>query len=131
MKPAPGARARILIIEDTPLNMELTADILETAGYAVLQAATAEAGLVVARAERPDLILLDIRLPGMDGHGAVRELKTDPATRRIPVLALTAQAMKGDDESARASGFDGYIAKPIDTRTFVDTVAAFLNGDSA
>ena len=117
---------RILIVEDTPLNLELASDILEAAGFTVLQATSAEAGLELARQDRPDLILMDIRLPGMDGHAAVRELRDDPATRRIPVVALTAQAMKGDGDAALAAGFDGYLTKPIDTRTFARSVEQFL-----
>lgn len=120
------AGAKILVIEDQALNLELVTDLLEAAAYTVRQARSAEEGLRLAREEPPDLILMDIRLPGMDGHAAVRLLKQDPRTRRIPTVALTAQAMKGDDEQARVAGFDGYITKPIDTRSFADTVARFL-----
>lgn len=120
------AGATILVIEDQPLNLELVTDLLEAAAHTVRQARSAEEGLRQAREDPPDLILMDIRLPGMDGHAAVRVLKDDPRTRHIPAVALTAQAMKGDDEQARAAGFDGYITKPIDTRTFAQTVARFL-----
>ena len=120
------AAAKILVVEDNPLNMELVTGLLEAAGYAVRQAFSAEDGLLLAQQERPDLILMDIRLPGMDGHAAVQVLKQDPRTRNIPTLALTAQAMKGDDEVALQAGFDGYITKPIDTRTFPQTVARLL-----
>lgn len=117
----------ILIVEDNPMNMELATDLLEAVGYTVRQAFSAEEGIRLARAESPDLILMDIRLPGMDGHAAVHQLKRDPSTARIPTVALTAQAMKGDEEAAVAAGFDGYIAKPIDTRTFGQVVARLLD----
>jgi two-component system cell cycle response regulator DivK len=119
---------RILVVEDNPMNLELVTEVLEAAGYAVVPARTAEEGLRLARAERPDLILLDLRLPGMDGFAAVRALKRDPETVGIPAVALTAQAMKGDEETARLAGFDGYVTKPIDTRAFPQTVARLLAG---
>ena len=118
--------AKILIIEDNPPNLELAADLLQAAGHTVVQATSAEEGLRLARAERPDLILMDVRLPGMDGLDAVRVLKRDQGTRHIPTVALTAQAMKGDEEAARAAGFDAYVTKPIDTRTFPRTLARLL-----
>ena len=120
--------ARILIIEDNPLNLELATELLQSSGYAVLQARSAEEGIRLAREERPDLILLDVRLPGMDGLAAVKLLKRDPDTRRIPAVAMTAQAMRGDEEAARAAGFDAYVTKPIDTRAFPHTVARLLAG---
>ena len=119
-------QATILVIEDNPLNLELATELLQVSGYAVLQARTAEAGLRLAREERPDLILLDVRLPGMDGYAAVRALKRDAATKEIPTVAMTAQAMKGDEAAARAAGFDAYVTKPIDTRGFPQTVARLL-----
>ncbi|HKQ37274.1 MAG TPA: response regulator [Verrucomicrobiae bacterium] len=117
---------KILIIEDNPLNMELAADLLTVAGYEVLQAATAEKGIQLARSLLPDLILMDTSLPGMDGLQAIRILKSDGATEHIPVISLTANAMKGDEETARAAGALAYVTKPIDTRTFVKNVSAFL-----
>ncbi|MGH7426994.1 MAG: response regulator, partial [Candidatus Methylomirabilaceae bacterium] len=96
------------------------------AGHTVLQAHTAEEGLRLARTETPDLILLDVRLPGMDGLAAVRILKRDPATRHIPAVAMTAQAMIGDEAAARAAGFDAYVTKPIDTRAFPEMVARLM-----
>jgi CheY-like chemotaxis protein len=110
---------RILVIEDNPANMQLATDLLEAVGYVVLQASTAEAGLDLARREAPDLILMDIGLPGMDGLEATAILKGDPATAGIPVVAATAHAMIGDEEKAFAAGCDGYITKPIDTQAFV------------
>jgi CheY-like chemotaxis protein len=118
--------ARILVVEDNKLNMELVTDLLETAGHDVCRAFSAEIGLRMAATESPDLILMDIRLPGMDGLSAVRALKGDPATRRIPTVALTAQAMKGDALTALAAGFDGYLTKPIDTRAFFGEISRLL-----
>lgn len=118
--------ATILVVEDNALNLELVTDLLEAAGHLVRTAGTAEDGIRSATMAPPDLILMDIRLPGMDGHAAVAILKADPATRSVPMVALTAQAMKGDDEVAIAAGFDGYLAKPIDTRSFSAAIDRFL-----
>ena len=104
---------RVLIIEDNPANMTLAAFLLESAGHAVIRATDAEAGLLLAREQQPDLILMDIQLPGMDGLEATAVLKGSHATRAIPVIALTALAMKGDEERIRAAGCDGYVAKPL------------------
>lgn len=117
---------RILVVEDNALNLELASELLTGAGHTVFQARTAEEGLRLARTEALDLILLDVRLPGMDGLAAVRVLKRDAATRHIPAVAMTAQAMKGDEEAARAAGFDAYVTKPIDTRAFPQIVARLL-----
>lgn len=103
---------KILVIEDNPSNMKLAALVAGNAGHAVLRADNAPDGLALARAERPDLILMDIQLPGMDGLAATRALKADPATADIPVIALTSYAMKGDAEKIRAAGCDDYLAKP-------------------
>lgn len=116
----------VLVVEDNPANMTLAVFLLGSAGHAVLSAVTAEAGLTLARAEQPDLILMDIQLPGMDGLQATMQLKGDPATRAIPVIALTALAMKGDEERIRAAGCDGYIAKPIRYREFLTAIASQL-----
>jgi two-component system, cell cycle response regulator DivK len=118
--------ARILIVEDNPDNMFLTEMLLQSAGHTVLNAIDAEAGLTLARDERPDLILMDVQLPGMDGLEATALLKRDDATRAIPVVALTALAMKGDEERIRAAGCDGYIAKPMGIQEFLTTIAAQL-----
>lgn len=117
---------RILIIEDTPLNLQLIADLLERAGHVVLTATDATEGIAVARSERPDLILMDIGLPGMDGLEAARRLKADPLTKRIPVVVLSAHALPADERRARAAGCDGYITKPIDTRSFQVRIKTFL-----
>ena len=106
--------------------MTLATFLLKSAGYGVLSAVDAEAGLALARTEQPDLVLMDIQLPGMDGLQATAVLKGDPATRDIPVIALTALAMKGDEERIRAAGCDGYIAKPLAYREFLATIAARL-----
>jgi two-component system cell cycle response regulator DivK len=118
--------ATVLVVEDNPANMTLATFLLKSAGYAVLSATDAEAGLALARREQPDLVLMDIQLPGMDGLEACAILKKDLATRDIPVIALTALAMKGDEERIRAAGCDGYIAKPLAYREFLATIAARL-----
>jgi len=105
--------ARILIIEDNPANMKLASLLLHNAGHTVLSSIDAETGLTLARADQPDLILMDIQLPGMDGLAATALLKQDPATAAIPIIALTAMAMKEDREKTRAAGCDAYIAKPL------------------
>ena len=117
---------RILVVEDNAANLKLATFLLESAGHEVLSATDAEAGVMVARAEQPSLILMDIQLPGMDGLAATAQLKGDELTRAIPVIALTALAMKGDEERIRAAGCDGYIAKPLDYKSFLATVSAYL-----
>ena len=119
--------ARVLIIEDNVANMKLAKFLLQSAGHTVLAATDAEAGLTVARDEQPDLILMDIQLPGMDGLEATALLKKQDATRAIPVIALTALAMKGDEERIRAAGCDGYIAKPMRYQEFLATIAFQLS----
>ena len=119
--------ARILIVEDNPENMLPAVQLLEASGHRVFPATTAETGLMLARRELPDLILMDIQLPGMDGLEATRLLKGDAATRDIPVIALTALAMKGDEERILAAGCDAYIAKPIAYRAFLETIATQLS----
>jgi two-component system cell cycle response regulator DivK len=118
--------ATVLVVEDNPANMTLAVFLLESAGHIVLRATDAEAGLTLARDEQPHLILMDIQLPGMDGLQATLLLKGDDATRAIPVIALTALAMKGDEERIRAAGCDGYIAKPMAYKEFLATIAAQL-----
>lgn len=120
------AGEKILIVEDNPVNMELATDLLEAAGYVVCQAEDAERGIELARAQAPNLILMDIGLPGMDGLAAAAILRQDTATRVIPIVILTAHAMKGDEARAMATGCAGFITKPIDTRSFARTVAGLL-----
>lgn len=122
--------ARILIVEDNAANMKLAAFILEKNGHQIIQATDAETGLRAAREQKPDLILMDVQLPGMDGLAATGVLKADPATRAIPVLALTAMAMRGDEERVRAAGCDGYIAKPINYKTFLAELQRVLTRPS-
>ena len=119
--------AKVLIVEDNPANMTLAAFLLQSAGHTVLRATDAEAGLTLARDERPNLILMDIQLPGMDGLEATVLLKRADATRTIPVIALTALAMKGDEERIRAAGCDGYIGKPMRYKEFLAAIAAQLS----
>ena len=118
--------SKILIVEDNAANMKLAMVVLSSAGHSVLSATDAETGLTLARSEQPQLILMDIHLPGMDGLAAIALLKNDDATRAIPVLVLTALAMKGDEERIRAAGCDGYIAKPMRYQEVLSTVAAQL-----
>jgi two-component system, cell cycle response regulator DivK len=116
----------VLLVEDNPANTKLATMLLERAGYRVLHAEYALDGIALAREHMPQLALMDIQLPGMDGLEATRALKADPATRRIPVVALTAFAMKEDERRIRAAGCDGYIAKPIDYKLFLAEVARWL-----
>lgn len=118
--------AWILVIEDNAANLELVTEVLEANRFRVTQACTAEEGVRLARELQPDLILMDLSLPGMDGLAATRALKADVATRDVPVVALTAHAMRGDATMALQSGCDGYLVKPIDTRTFSETIASFV-----
>src|SRR5665647_2856766 len=117
--------AKVLIVEDNPANMKLATFLLQSAGHTVFSATDAEAGLTLARDEQPDLVVMDIQLPGMDGLQAAL-LKRDDATRDIPVIALTALTMKGDEERIRAAGCDGYIAKPLAYRDFLAIISAQL-----
>ncbi len=119
--------ATILLVEDNATNMKLSTFILESADYTVLPAINAEIALTMAREARPDLILMDIQLPGMDGLEATALLKAAEETRGIPVIALTALAMKGDEERILAAGCDGYIAKPLDYKAFLAVVRSKLN----
>ena len=118
--------ATILIVEDNPANMKLAVFVLEQAGYTVVTANDAELGLTLARELRPNLIMMDVQLPGMDGLAATELLKKDETTRGIPVIALTALAMKGDEARIRDAGCDAYIAKPMRYQEVLDTVAAQL-----
>jgi CheY-like chemotaxis protein len=117
---------KILLIEDNAVNRDLTEFLLESQGYQVREAATAEEAFEILKTELADLIVMDIQLPGMDGLEATKKLKEDPATRDIPVVAVTSYAMKGDRQSAAAAGCVGYITKPIDKTTFLQEVAAHL-----
>lgn len=117
---------RILIVDDNPANLKLARVLLTSEGYEVKTAADAEEALAALKTFIPRLILMDIQLPGMDGLALTRRLKADPATAGITILAMTAYAMKGDDEKALAAGCDGYVSKPIDTRRLPGVVARYL-----
>jgi CheY-like chemotaxis protein len=116
----------ILVVEDNPPNLELVTDLLEANGFEVHHANTAEGGFRLAHELSPDLILMDVSLPGLDGLAATQLLRAEPATRDLTIIALTAHAMKGDEELALKAGCNGYLAKPIDTRTFARKVAGFI-----
>jgi len=118
--------AKVLVIEDNPANMKLASLLLRNVGHTVLSAVDAESGLTMARACHPDLILMDIQLPGMDGLAATALLKQDPATVRIPVIALTAMAMKEDQEKTKIAGCDAYIAKPLRYQELYVAIDALL-----
>lgn len=120
------ANETVLVIEDNEMNMKLARSLLQIGKYSVLEAVDAEVGIQLARENHPDLILMDIQLPGMDGLSATREIKNDPAMKDISIVALTSYAMQGDEEKARDAGCAGYISKPIDTRSFLETVGKFL-----
>ena len=123
--------ACILVVDDNPTNLKLVSDVLAFDGYRILKAADAEAAQEIIQAARPDLILMDIALPGMDGLTLTRQLKADEQTRQIVIVALTAFAMKGDEIKAREAGCDGYITKPFDTRTLSGTIADYLSRATA
>ena len=108
----------ILIVEDNEKNMKLARDLIEYHGFAIVTADNAEDGLAIARAKIPQLILMDIQLPGMDGVTALAQLRSDAATAQVPVVAMTASVMREDRERFDKAGFDGFITKPIDVRTF-------------
>jgi CheY-like chemotaxis protein len=116
----------ILVIEDNALNMKLERVLLKLGAYEVIEASDAESGIALARRHHPDLILMDVQLPGMDGLTATRILKEDPELRGIAIVAVTSFAMTGDEERAIEAGCAGYLTKPIDTRTFLTEVGRHL-----
>jgi two-component system cell cycle response regulator DivK len=119
-------RAKILIVEDNQINLELFLDILELGGYDCLYTSEGSEAIEIAAREMPDLILLDIQLPGMDGLSVVKQLRSTPDTKDIKTVALTAYAMKGDREMFLEKGFDGYIAKPVTVKGFLDSIRGYL-----
>lgn len=123
--------AKVLVVEDNRANMTLATFLLQSAGHKTLEATDAEGGVALAGTERPDLILMDIQLPGMDGLTATALLKGDAETRDIPVIALTALAMKGDEARIRAAGCDGYISKPLSYKNFLATISTVLEERAA
>jgi len=118
--------AKILVIDDNPLNIELVSDLLDANGFRVYSAASGEEGIRLARELLPDLVLMDVSLPGIDGVSATKELKADPATRAIKVVGLTAHALKNEETTTLNRYFDGYLSKPFDTRTFIETIRRFV-----
>lgn len=118
--------ATILIVDDNPINLKLAADVLECEGHLILRARDAEEAQEIIKHTTPELILMDIQMPGMDGLTLTRLLKANPAYQQVRIVALTSFAMKGDEQKARDAGCDGYITKPIDTRLFPVQVAAIL-----
>jgi CheY-like chemotaxis protein len=119
--------ARVLVVEDNDMNMQLVEYLLEEGGYQIVKAASGEEALATARGGEPvDLILMDIHLPGIDGLSVIREMKSDVRTGAIPILALTAHAMRGDKDRFLDAGCDGYISKPIDVKTFLTSIRSYL-----
>lgn len=118
----------ILIVEDNDKNLKLTRDLLGFHGFDTIEATNAEDGIKLARERRPQLVLMDIQLPGMDGVSALHELRRDAATAAIPVVALTASVMKEDRERFDKAGFDGFITKPISVKEFPDQVRGYMRG---
>ena len=119
---------RVLVVEDNALNLKLVRDVLEHAGYDVAAAATGELGVASAATETPDLVLLDLQLPGIDGHETLRRLRDGVLPDGVPVVAVTALAMAEDRDRARSAGFDGYLEKPISPRSLPAQVERFLAG---
>jgi two-component system cell cycle response regulator DivK len=117
---------RILVIEDTEDNRRIFRDLLTHAGFELIEAVDGQEGVAMAIEQRPDLILMDIQLPIIDGYEATRRIKADPASRNIPIIAVTSYALSGDEAKARAAGCDGYIAKPFSPRQILATVRDFL-----
>ena len=122
------ANELILIVEDNEHNQKLASDVLRFKGYRVLVAPTAEEGIPMALKEKPDLVLMDIHLPGMNGIEALAKLRADPETKAIPVFAFTASVMPQDRKEITSAGFDGFLSKPINLKEFLDTIAATLGG---
>ena len=118
--------ARVLLVEDNPANLALMKYLLEASGYTILTATNGREGVVVAQRESPDVILMDLQMPNMNGYDAARQVKEVPALRGVPIIAVTAAAMVGDRDKILARGFDGYIAKPITPERFVSEVEGFI-----
>ena len=122
------ANELILIVEDNEQNQKLASDVLRFKGFRVLVAETAEIGVPMVLKEKPDLVLMDIHLPGMNGIEALAKLRSDPETKAIPVFAFTASVMPQDRKEITSAGFDGFLSKPINLKEFLDTIAATLGG---
>ena len=121
---------QVVVVEDNERNMKLFREVLESSGYRTLEAETGERAVALTTEHRPDLVLMDIHLPDIDGVEALRMLRADERTASIPVLALTAQAMEGDRERFLADGFDGYLSKPVNIADLLDAVRRYCEGDS-
>jgi two-component system, cell cycle response regulator DivK len=122
--------ARILVVEDNPLNLKLVRDVLQFAGYDVVEARSGEEGLAAAAEQTPDLVLMDLQLPGIDGAETMRRMRIASLGPGVPVVAVSAFAMSADRESAALAGFDGFVEKPISVRSLPDQVQAFLAGST-
>ena len=116
----------VLVVEDNPLNMKLIRSMLQLGDFDMIEAPDAESGIELAKKIKPDLILMDIQLPGMDGLSATQLIKNDPSLNKVPIVAITSYAMHGDEQKAKSAGCSGYIAKPIDTRSFLDTINEYM-----
>jgi len=126
------AAPKVLVVEDNDMNMQLVEYLLEEGGYEIVKASSGEEALAITRdsdPKAPDLILMDIHLPGMDGLSVVREIKSDARMRGVPILALTAHAMRGDKDRFLEAGCDGYISKPIDVKTFLSSIEQYIRRD--
>jgi two-component system cell cycle response regulator DivK len=117
---------RILVVEDQEDNRKIVRDLVTASGYELVEAATGEEGLEVAARERPDLILMDIQLPGIDGYEVTRRIKANPQLRQIPIIAVTSYALSGDDKKAFAAGCDGYVTKPFSPRLLLAKIREYL-----
>ena len=117
---------RVLVVEDTEDNRKIIRDLLTSAGYETIEAVTGEEGVAMAAEHRPDLILMDVQLPVLDGYEATRRIKADPATRHIPIIAVTSYALVGDEAKTREAGCDGYVAKPFSPRHMLQKVREFI-----
>jgi len=117
---------RILVVEDQEDNRMIVRDLLTSAGYEIIEATTGIEGVAVAKAERPDLILMDIQLPGIDGYEAARQIKADPANQRTPIIAVTSYALSGDENKAVEAGCDAYFAKPFSPRKLLDKIREYV-----
>lgn len=123
------SEARILVVEDNDRNRKLVRDVLQHAGFEVVEATTGEQGVELARETPPDLVLMDLQLPGIDGTEAFRQIRESPSTAAVPIVALTAFAMRADRERVSRAGFDGYLTKPVSVRALPDQVRGYLAGE--